>query len=110
MASRVLTSRHLRGIGALAVVTLVAIGVSSCGDDGDGRRCRCDDDSVVVSDAWARSSPAGVADGVAYMTIESPVDDQLVGVSVPADVAAAVELHETVVGDATGAAGTEHTT
>ena len=40
------------------------------------------------------------------MTVESPVDDQLVAVSVPADVAATVEMHETVVGDATGAEGT----
>ena len=60
----------------------------------------------MVSDAWARSSPAGVADGVAYMTMESPVDDQLIGVSVPADVAASVELHETVVDDGTGTDGT----
>ena len=52
-----------------------------------------------MSDAWARSSPPGVADGVAYMTIESAEDDQLAGDSVPADVAAAVELHETVAGD-----------
>ena len=34
------------------------------------------------------------------------MDDQLVAVSVPADVATTVEMHETVVGDATGAAGT----
>ena len=46
-----------------------------------------------------RSSPPGVADGAAYVTIESAADDQLIGVSVPADVAASVELHETVTDD-----------
>ena len=56
----------------------------------------------MVSDAWARSSPPGVTDGVAYMTLESPVDDQLIGGSVPADVAASVALHETVIDDGTG--------
>jgi copper(I)-binding protein len=48
-----------------------------------------------VSGAWARSSPAGVTDGAAYLTIESTADDQLIAASVPADVAAAVGLHET---------------
>jgi hypothetical protein len=52
-----------------------------------------------VSDAWARSSPPGVTDGVVYLTIESAEDDQLAGALVPTDVAAAVELHETVAGD-----------
>jgi periplasmic copper chaperone A len=56
-----------------------------------------------VSDAWARSSPSGVSGGAAYVTIESAADDQLTGVSVPADVAASVELHETVAGDGAAA-------
>jgi copper(I)-binding protein len=43
-----------------------------------------------------------VTDGVAYLTIESASGDQLNGVSVPADVAASVELHETVTGDGQG--------
>ena len=101
MASRALTSGTCGR--ALTVVTLVAIGVSGCGDD-DGAGVESAD--VVVSDAWARSSPAGVADGVAYMTVESPVDDQLVGVAVSADVAASVALHETMVVDGTGTDGT----
>jgi periplasmic copper chaperone A len=44
-----------------------------------------------------RSSRSGVTDGAAYVTLESAVDDELIGVEVPADVAAAVEFHETVV-------------
>ena len=105
MASSALTSRTWRH-RALTVVTLVAIGVSSCGDD-DGASSG---DTVVVSDAWARSSPAGVADGVAYMTLESPLDDQLIGVSAPTDVAASVALHETMLVDGPATAGTTHDT
>ena len=66
--------------------------VSSCPMRGPGRA--------------RRASPTASS----YMTIESPVDDQLVAVSVPADVAATVEMHETVVGDATGATGPGPTT
>ncbi len=33
------------------------------------------------------------------MTLESPLDDQLIGVSVPTDIAASVALHETMVVD-----------
>ncbi|HWM20045.1 MAG TPA: copper chaperone PCu(A)C [Ilumatobacteraceae bacterium] len=79
--------------GALAAV--VAVGaLGGCGDDESPSG---DDDAaaVEVSEAWARSSPAGVTDGAAYLTIESAADDQLIGAAVPADVAAAVELHET---------------
>ena len=66
------------------------------GDDGTGGRVDGESVQVDVRSAWARSSPPGVADGAAYLTIESAEDDQLVGALVPADVAAAVELHETV--------------
>jgi copper(I)-binding protein len=87
-----------------ALVALSVLGVSGCGDDdgasgGSGTVEHVDGESVTVSDAWARSSPPGVADGVVYLTIESAQDDQLAGALVPTDVAAAVEIHETVAGD-----------
>jgi copper(I)-binding protein len=96
--SRILTS---------ALVALIALGVSACGqgdDDGDGDGAQRDADGrdgvamdgVAVSAAWARSSPAGVTAGAAYVTLESAVDDELTGAEVPADIAAAVEIHETV--------------
>jgi hypothetical protein len=79
-----------------ALVALVALGVSACGE-GDGEQRDAESrDGVAVSAAWARSSPAGVTAGAAYVTLESAVDDELIGVEVPADVAAAVEIHETV--------------
>jgi copper(I)-binding protein len=84
--------RRGRWAGTLVVVALGALG--GCGDDaspsgGDETA------AVEVSEAWARSSPAGVTDGAAYLTIESAADDQLIGAAVPADVAATVGLHET---------------
>lgn len=95
MASRFLTA---------ALAALSVLGAGGCGDDygasgGDGTVDRVGGESAEVSDAWARSSPPGVADGVVYLTIESAEDDQLAGALVPADVAASVEFHETVAGD-----------
>jgi len=98
VASRVLT---------LALVALSALGVGACGGDDDlSSESGADDDgqsvdgeNVHVSDAWARTSPAGVSDGATYLTIESAEGDQLVGALVPSDIAAAVELHGTVAGD-----------
>ena len=77
----------------------MALGVSGCGDGGAdvSPRVAGSGDGVAVSAAWARSSPAGVTAGAAYVTLESGVDDRLIGVEVPADVAAAVEIHEMVV-------------
>jgi hypothetical protein len=86
--SRILTS---------ALVALVALGVSACGEGDGEQRDAGSSDGVAVSAAWARSSPAGVTAGAAYVTLESGVDDRLIGVEVPADVAAAVEIHEMVV-------------
>ncbi|MGA0270075.1 MAG: copper chaperone PCu(A)C, partial [Ilumatobacteraceae bacterium] len=53
-------------------------------------------DPVMVSDAWARSSPSGVTMGAAYFDITSADDDSLVAVSVSSDVAARAEIHEVV--------------
>ena len=88
--SRSLTSGH-----ASADLRRDASSAPSCVDRASavvattrGTAAGVDDAGVEVSDAWARSSPPGVTDGAAYMTIESAADDQLVGASVPADVAA----------------------
>ena len=57
---------------------------------------------IRIKDPWARSSPAMASMGAAYLTITSASDDRLIGVEVPASVAARAEIHE-VVTDSTGA-------
>lgn len=51
---------------------------------------------VSVTGAWARASAGAASAGAAYFTIESPRDDRLVGVAVPASVARFAQVHETV--------------
>lgn len=75
---------------ALAVVAVSAAFLSGCSSDKD--------ETLAVTDVWARSSPMMKGAGAMYATIANPSDDadELVSVSVPADVATTVELHETV--------------
>ena len=54
------------------------------------------DDAIVVSDAWARTSPAMATMGAAYMNIEAPAGDTIVGVRVPTAIADHAEIHEVV--------------
>lgn len=51
---------------------------------------------LQITDAWARQSPMGTTAGAVYLTITSPIDDALVGASVPTSVAGTTEVHETV--------------
>lgn len=54
--------------------------------------------AIEISDAWARSSPAMANAGAIYMKIKNDgsADDKLLSASVSPEVAAIVELHETV--------------
>lgn len=52
--------------------------------------------TITVTGAWARSTPPSATTGVVYFDLVSPVDDELIGVSVAADVASGAGLHETV--------------
>lgn len=52
-----------------------------------------------MTGAWARPTPPGVDVGAAYVTLQSTVDDALVGLSIAPDVAAAAELHEVFTDD-----------
>lgn len=54
------------------------------------------DDAIVVTDAWARTSPAMATMGAAYMNIEAPAGDTVVGVRVPTAIADHAEIHEMV--------------
>ena len=47
--------------------------------------------SVEVRDAWARATPGKAEVGAVYLTLESPVDDRLTGLSTP--IASVAQLH-----------------
>lgn len=59
------------------------------------------DVGVTATGAWARSSPVVADAGAAYMTLTNTTDtdDELVGASVPATVAARAEVHESSMGE-----------
>ena len=69
----------------LTVAAIAALSLSACADDGPN--------VLEIDGAWARTSPAAVTMGAAYMTITSITDDQLVAVAVDESVAAAAEIH-----------------
>ena len=54
------------------------------------------EDAVSVEGQWARTSPSMASMGAAYLSVSAAKDDHLVGVSVPASVAARAEIHEMV--------------
>ena len=77
-----------RAVGTLIAIALVAAG---CGGGGE----------VTVDDVWARTSPSLADAGAVYMTITGgDTEDRLVAVSVPAEVAAVAQVHETSADDA----------
>ena len=57
---------------------------------------------LELTDVWARQSPMGTTAGAIYLSITSPVDDELVGASVPTTVAGKTEIHETVLAEDNG--------
>ena len=54
-------------------------------------------DSVTVSDAWARATPAHAHMGSIYLRILSATGDRLLQASVPHSVSGDTQLHETTV-------------
>jgi copper(I)-binding protein len=92
---------------AIAGVIAGALLLASCGssDDASTSTTKPDEttttaaDSLEITDAWARQSPMGTSAGAVYLTITSPVDDALIGASVPTSVAGTTEIHETVMAD-----------
>ncbi|HLZ04851.1 MAG TPA: copper chaperone PCu(A)C [Bradyrhizobium sp.] len=81
-----LASIKSAALGAGLIACLLAA-PSACADEvkaGD----------LVISQAWARATPAGAKTGGGYLTIENKgsVPDKLIGIS--ADVAGKIEVHE----------------
>jgi copper(I)-binding protein len=83
----------------LALIVAGSLALAACGGD-EGSKITMPTvpigAEIAVVSPWARNSPMGASVGAAYLVITSPIDDELVGISVPADVAARTELHETV--------------
>jgi len=76
--------RITRTANVLAALSLAA---AACGSG--------DDAAVDIDGAWARTSPMSAEAGAAYFQISSETDDVLIGASVDASVASAIEIHET---------------
>ena len=68
-----------------ALVAVAALALTACADDGP--------DAIVIDGAWARTSPAAVTMGAAYMHITARAGDELVAVAVDESVAASAEIH-----------------
>ncbi|MCP3994394.1 MAG: copper chaperone PCu(A)C [bacterium] len=72
----------------LVVIAALALLASACGGEAE----------LDVADAWAR--PAMGPNGAVYLTIDGgDVDTALTGASASTEVAASVELHQTVIRD-----------
>ncbi len=84
------------GAAAVAVVlALLTVVLAGCGGASDSQGDGGGSAPVAVSAPWARTSPAGASTGAAYLTLTAAQDDALVGASVDASVAAAVQIHAT---------------
>jgi periplasmic copper chaperone A len=82
-----------------AMLIVGAVALTACGSDDAASvtdPTTVAGDTVAVSGAWVRNSPMAASVGAAYMVITSPIDDELVGIVVPAEIAARTEIHETV--------------
>lgn len=77
----------------VAVLTLGGL-LAACGSDDS----TSSSEQVSVSDAWTRITTPTATTGAVYMNLESPDGDKLVRASVPTDIAAKTEIHETVGG------------
>jgi copper(I)-binding protein len=89
------TSRTTIGTGAVGIIVACAL-VGGCGSD---------QREFGADRAWARSTPASATNGVVYLEVTSDVDDSLVRVDVPLDVASRAELHTS---DAASGGGHDH--
>lgn len=93
---------------AAAGLVVAALALAGCGSDSEGDKASDATTTTEVTttteaaaellleDVWARQSPMGTTMGAIYLNITSPEDDQLVAASVPTEVAAETQIHETV--------------
>jgi copper(I)-binding protein len=105
--------RHRRTLAAISLATIgLLVSATACGSETDTATTATTTaetttsttvaaaTGVTASGAWARQSPMVMGAGAAYLTLTGgDVNDELVGASVAASIAATVELHETVMAD-----------
>lgn len=91
-------------VSALSIVSIS--GLAACSSDTESSDTTVAADSttpatpeITVSGQWARQSPMATDMGAAYMTINSTMDDELIGAMVDASVAEMTQVHETVMGE-----------
>jgi copper(I)-binding protein len=91
-------------VAALSIVSVS--GLAACGGDTESVDTTVAADSsmpakpeIIVTGQWARQSPMATDMGAAYLTINTNIDDELVGAMVDTSIAAMTEVHETVMGE-----------
>jgi copper(I)-binding protein len=98
-------TRIRRSLAAVLAVTSV-VALAACGDDdaSDTTSVAATTPDVTTATGeiafagqWARTSPAMATMGAVYVTITSPIDDQLLGGSVDPTIAGELQIHETYV-------------
>jgi copper(I)-binding protein len=55
-----------------------------------------DTDTLTFAGVWSRPTPGDVTNGFIYLSVTSPIDDEILSVSVPASIAGAAMMHETL--------------
>jgi copper(I)-binding protein len=88
--------RSLRSLFISAVAVVGVVGLAACADDSPATTST---DALAIEGVWARTSPAMVTMGAAYMTVTSATGDRLISAQVDESIAAAVEIHEVVPAD-----------
>jgi len=91
-------------VAALSIVSVS--GLAACGSDTESVDTTVAADSsmpakpeITVAGQWARQSPMATDMGAVYLTINTNIDDELVGAMVDTSIAAMTQVHETVMGE-----------
>jgi copper(I)-binding protein len=69
----------------LFAVTLFA----ACGSDSSATE-------LTFEGVWSRPTPGDATNGVVYFSVTSPIDDEILSVSVPSSIAGKASMHETM--------------
>jgi copper(I)-binding protein len=91
-------------VTALSIVSIS--GLAACGSDTESVNTTVAADSsmpakpeITVTGQWARQSPMATDMGAAYLTINTDIDDELIGAMVDTSIAMMTQVHETVMGE-----------